>query len=86
MLQPLRPTFPFTVIVPDGLASGRRWCLPFYTCVTWFISDFLHDPNRCASHLATIHFQDATQPYFADENECRLKAIDWRALSTDFDY
>jgi hypothetical protein len=85
-LQPLIPTCPMTVLAPRDLASRRRWCLPFYTCVTWFTSDFLHDANRCGSHLATIHFQDTVQPYFSAENDDALRAIDWPALATDFDY
>lgn len=86
IVQPLIPTCPITVLLPSDLPSRRKWCLPFYTCASWFTSDYVHDSTRMASHLATIHFQDVAQPYFAEENESLLRALDWRAFATDFDY
>ena len=84
-LRPLRPSAPFAIILPADLAV-RKWCLPFFTCVTWFVSDFAPDDDNMGTQLATVHFQDSSQPHFDDENMASLISVDWPAIAAGFRY
>ncbi len=86
MAKKIVPT-PIIAILPTKLRKdSQNWCLPYYTTITWFVSDTAQDPNRHGSHLAVILFQDKTYPPFLPENKKLLMALDWDAHAEDFDY
>jgi hypothetical protein len=80
-------TAPVLFLLPLDLGQGpRTWCLPYYTSIVWFVSEFVRDQTRMASHLAVAYFQDSVDERISAENETALRAIDWPRHAVDFDY
>ncbi|MEZ5941669.1 MAG: hypothetical protein R3C18_09770 [Planctomycetaceae bacterium] len=85
-VRPIVPSAPFHALLDNELLERREWCLPYFTSVTWFVSEHLSGDKYHGSHLAVIHFQDTNDSHFDDANLELLKAIDWPSLATGFQY